>query len=1019
MEIRKKGYARLTALLLSLCLLGTGVGINAWAEETDGTGQSADAAGAADGAQTTGPNQIKSSVDQILSENESGTAGSSASSSGVEYDDVSAAYKSIESYGLLETDRVTLRADGASKENGAATVLQNESGYNGPAVLSDKATGSLSWQVNISKTGLYDIHIDYLPTVDDKSDIQRKIAIDGQLPFDESGNIGFLRKWSEEAEPALDANGDEVTPKLVQVIDWDTNVVTDVDGMTMTPFRYLLTAGNHTITLEYVNADMYIGDISLIPSTAYKTYAEVKAEYDAKGYKEYTGEPVYKEGELSDYRSSQILRREADSDPGSTPYVRGHVKLNTVGGFNWRKGNQLIQWVMDVPESGLYKLNIRVFQNHGEGLNVYRQITIDGQVPFQEMEAYAFGYSTKWQNETLTDADGNPYLFYLEKGQHTLGIQVKMGASAEVISNLLDINNDMSQLIRNITKVTGTDPDANFDYKLQDKVPSLISDMEDLRDRYRAQVDFLKEHSRKMPTLANSLNTAADQLDYLIQRPKKIPSKLDELTTTQTSVSTWYFNIQDQPMKIDYVQFVAPGVEVQMPKSSFWEKLAGTCVNFALSFIKDYDNVMYVSTTGDQIIEGKALDVWVARSKEMCEIIQQMASEEFTPETGIGIKVNVLPSGSVGAVGSISPLMLAVISGNVPDIALGSDSLTPVELAIRGAAYDLKNFKDYDEVASRFLPGALEPMEYQPKDQAEPGMYGLPENMDFKLMFYRTDIMEEIGAQVPNTWTELYNEVLPVLDQNGMMFYMASDYAPFLFQQGGEYYNEDRSETALESDVAYQAFLQWTKNYTVYDFERTADIYNHFRIGDIPLVIGGYNDYLKIMYAAPDLYGRWMVAPIPGTEKEDGSIDRTAGGASTTLMMFTDSEEKEKAWEFAKWWLSSDVQFNFSTEVEATMGQEARWNTANVDAFFRLPWTAEHVPVFKEVFSSFKNQPNVLGGYYTARNVNNAWTRVVMNDWNARKSWEKAIDDISNEMLRKRIEYSFTTEEEATRSKGK
>ena len=119
------------------------------------------------------------------------------------------------------------------------------------------------------------------------------------------------------------------------------------------------------------------------------------------------------------------------------------------------------------------------------------------------------------------------------------------------------------------------------------------------------------------------------------------------------------------------------------------------------------------------------------------------------------------------------------------------------------------------------------------------------------------------------------------------------------------------------------------------------------------------------------------------------------------------------------WWSSADVQFNFSSVVEATMGQEARWNSANVEAFFRLPWTSEHVPVFKEVFGSFKNQPNVLGGYYTARNVNNAWTRVVMNDMNARKSWEKAIDDISNEMLRKRIEYGFITEEEATRNKGK
>lgn len=123
----------------------------------------------------------------------------------------------------------------------------------------------------------------------------------------------------------------------------------------------------------------------------------------------------------------------------------------------------------------------------------------------------------------------------------------------------------------------------------------------------------------------------------------------------------------------------------------------------------------------------------------------------------------------------------------------------------------------------------MEPLEYQG------GYYALPENMDFKMMFYRKDILSELGLEIPQTWTDLYNKVLPILDQNGMEFYMASDYATYLFQQGGEYYNEDKTATALDSNTAYQAFLQWTKNYTVYDIPETADIYNHFRMGDIPL----------------------------------------------------------------------------------------------------------------------------------------------------------------------------------------
>ena len=285
--------------------------------------------------------------------------------------------------------------------------------------------------------------------------------------------------------------------------------------------------------------------------------------------------------------------------------------------------------------------------------------------------------------------------------------------------------------------------------------------------------------------------------------------------------------------------------------------------------------------------------------------------------------------------------------------------------------------------------------------------------MDFKMMFYRKDILSELGLEIPQTWTDLYNKVLPILDQNGMDFYMASDYATYLFQMGGEYYNEDKTATALDSNTAYQAFLQWTKNYTVYDIPETADIYNHFRIGDIPLAIGGYADYIKIMYTAPDLYGKWDIAPIPGIYQEDGTLNRMSGGASTTLMIFTDSKEKEGAWEFAKWWMSTDVQTLYSTEIEAIQGLEARWNTANVEAFKSMSWDENHMKVFQIAWKNFKNMPNTLGGYYTGRNVTNAWTRVVMNDVNTRTSWEKCIDEIENEMKRKQLEYGLITEDEA------
>lgn len=37
------------------------------------------------------------------------------------------------------------------------------------------------------------------------------------------------------------------------------------------------------------------------------------------------------------------------------------------------------------------------------------------------------------------------------------------------------------------------------------------------------------------------------------------------------------------------------------------------------------------------------LDVWVARSKEQAEVLQSMANEDFTLDSGIGVKINIRP----------------------------------------------------------------------------------------------------------------------------------------------------------------------------------------------------------------------------------------------------------------------------------------------------------------------------------------------------------------------------------------
>lgn len=100
----------------------------------------------------------------------------------------------------------------------------------------------------------------------------------------------------------------------------------------------------------------------------------------------------------------------------------------------------------------------------------------------------------------------------------------------------------------------------------------------------------------------------------------------------------------------------------------------------------------------------------------------------------------------------------------------------------------------------------------------------------------------------------------------------------------------------------------------------------------------------------------------------------------------------------------------FGRELEALMGVQARWNTANIYAFTKLPWNKQHLKVIQEQWEWATEMPVVLGGYFTGRHTSNAWNRVVLGEMNVRDSLELAIKDINRELISKQVEYGFAEE---------
>lgn len=88
------------------------------------------------------------------------------------------------------------------------------------------------------------------------------------------------------------------------------------------------------------------------------------------------------------------------------------------------------------------------------------------------------------------------------------------------------------------------------------------------------------------------------------------------------------------------------------------------------------------------------------------------------------------------------------------------------------------------------------------------------------MLFCRTDILEELGLAVPETWEDIYAALtvlnrnhlqlgLPNLSDNNLdVFYM------LLYQYGGSVYSEAGDKTALASEESIRAFTDWAR--TVY-----------------------------------------------------------------------------------------------------------------------------------------------------------------------------------------------------------
>ncbi len=887
----------------------------------------------------------------------------------------------------VSVDLPAFEGDGEIREEGVYTGDDSE----------------ISWRVSVPQAGLYNIRLDYLTTQSRGVDIERELLINGEVPFAGASTLCFSRLWTDASEVRKDNQGNDIRPSQTEVYEVQTAYCRDDMGYQTEPYAFHFTEGENTITLRAVNEPMILCGMTLTPIVRYESYGEYIAaqpanESGAEG-KNYS-QTV--QGESASLRSAPSLYARYDRSSSQTvPYSVTNTVLNYIGGDPWTHPGEWIQWDFEVPEDGFYHLTIKARQMYQRGALSGRTVYIDGEVPFEDLESVTFSYNTGWEMKTLSDAEGNPLRFYLKKGAHTIRMEVTLGKMGPVLKEVEDSIFRLNQIYRKLLVLTGVNPDRFRDYNLAKVYPEAISAMDLESKRLYRIVDDIVAITGEKSDRAAVAQTLAVQLEQFVENNDRITESFTNFKDNITSLGTAMQNMSESKLDVDLIMITGEDAGIPSVNENFFTGALHEIRSCASSFFVDYNSLgdKYAST--DDV-----LDIWITTGRDQSTVLKTMVDDTFTAKTGIKVNVKLVQADAI---------LTAVVAGNGPDIVLSVSGWFAVNYAMRNAVEDLTQFPDFEEVVKPFYPSILEPLTYN--NGIRTGVYGMPETQNFNLLFYRTDIMEELGLEIPNTWEELIAE-LPTIQGNSLTVALPypdialadiSVLDSMIFQNGGSIYDADAKHTVIDSEAGVAAFKQYTSLYNDYGLPTVFDFVSRFRSGEMPMGIASYATYNTLMVSAPEIRGLWDFTLIPGTRQEDGSIDRTAQTDGLCCMMIATDDEhvKQNAWEFIKWWVSDEAQVRFGREMESVLGASARYQTANRDALRQLAWSNSQLKILEEQMSHTRGFPEIAGGYSTTRHITNAIRRVINTKEDPRETLLNYARTINEEIRIKRREFNL------------
>ncbi len=854
------------------------------------------------------------------------------------------------------------------------------------------SNGTAEVTVEAPADGEYNLAITYQPLEDILLNSPITVVCNGSETVVELNSL-----WKDEEETySKDRYGNDALPDQQTIKELQTTLMRNSVSTNKSPATFYLKNGSNTITIHNSKIAIEVQDIYAVAPKTLPNYQQYLSSHSGSAGDSY----VIIEAEKYSSKSDSFIRPKSVQNKALYPYQLDAKLLNVIDPKSFKDSGQWVEWQFDVDSSGFYNVTLRYSQTEKQNMPVFGSVFIDGEIPFEELYSYAFPY-TGVEYENMTLGGDSPYEIYLEKGSHTIRIMLDGAPISSYIDRAYEILEDISDIGLEIGKIAGTSVVANRSWDIETYIPGLISTLEGYKNELADMYKNFTATYKGNPKASTTLNLASKALNTILEKPKKIPAKLNLLSQGSGSVTQmiadFITDAELQNLSVDRL-YISNGQKLPPAKEGFFSSLAEGVKRFFMSIFSPRNQY-----TADVKSEGE-INVWVNRTIQYVEQMQVLADSKFTPNTGINVKFSIMPNEQ--------KLILSNASATSPDVAMGLWAATPYDLALRGAITDFTQFPDFkDFMEGQFNINAFQTFVFDGK------IYGTIDTMDYFVLIYRTDILEDLGIEIPETWDDVA-DLMPVLRRNGMnMFIPLSQWTgnkplysttPFIFQNGGEIYSEDGFKTLINSEASIKGFETLTNLYSNYALQKNIpNFYNSFRYGTVPIGVCAFAEYVKLVNAAPEIAGRWDIAIAPGTRRPDGSINRSYTAAERANVIFESSEMKQESWEFLKWWLSEDTQTEYSYSMQTKFGPEYMYNPGNLKAFDKLQMPQKHKDVILQQWSELIEVPRHPAGYLLERELTSAWINVVDQGWSARVAMDSAAININREIERKLDEFGY------------